>query len=457
MTERPSQSNRLSLGTKLGYGPGELSSAIFWVAIAFWLMNYLTDIVGLSAGLAGVAVLAGKGVDAFVDPGVGFLSDRTRSRWGRRRPWFLFGAIPFGLAFVLMFAKPGNWGQGQLFAWCCAAFIVLNITYSCVNVPYNSLLPELSDDYDERSSVTGVKSFFAIAGALLGAGAAMPIIQASGGGAKGFLAMGCVFGVIATLGVAIPFFATREPRQPIVTSADTKTKGLLQANKAVLSNRPFRLILGAWTLNTCGVTVVTATLVYYFKYVMGNAGLVTYASLIMMLAAMACVPLAVKLSSSIGKRTVYMIGMAIVAIACIFIFAVGRQIGILGCFGLMLAAGIGLSAHYAMPWAIVPDAIDFDYAESGIRREGSYYGLWTFMIKIGQALAAALVGLALSYSGYAPAASQGNSALLCIRLLVGPVPALLFGLAIILLNRYPIDRKAHEILQKRIKESSQSR
>jgi GPH family glycoside/pentoside/hexuronide:cation symporter len=200
----------MSMAAKFGYGAGEFSSAIFWVTIAFWLMNYLTDVIGLSAALAGLAVLAGKAIDAFVDPAVGFISDKTRSRWGRRRPWFLFGAIPFGLAFILMFAKPGFSGQGGLFAWSCLAFIILNVAYSCVNVPYNSLFPELSDNYDERSSITGVKSVYSIFGALLGAGAAMPVITAAGGGAGGFLAMGVLFGILAAVGVLVPFFSTRE-------------------------------------------------------------------------------------------------------------------------------------------------------------------------------------------------------------------------------------------------------
>jgi len=462
MSDTSSTRGGMSLAAKFGYGAGEFSSAIFWVTIAFWLMNYLTDVLGLSAALAGLAVLLGKGIDAFVDPGVGFLSDKTRSRWGRRRPWFLFGAIPFGLAFILMFAKPGFAGQGGLFVWSCLAFILLNVAYSCVNVPYNSLLPELSDNYDERSSITGVKSVYSIVGALLGAGAAMPVINAAGGGAGGFLAMGVLFGILAAVGVLIPFFATRErqpasaagampePAAPARATSAAAAPSIVRSNKAALSNRPFRLILGVWTLNTCGITVVTTTLVYYFKYVFGNANLITLASLIMMLGAMAFVPIVVRISKSIGKRTTYAIGMSIVTLACLLMFFFGQRTGIVGVYVLMLAAGMGLSTNYVMPWAIVPDTIDYDYAESGVKREGVYYGLWTFMIKIGQALAAAFVGVALNLAGYVPDIAQGATALFGIRFLVGPAAALFFVIAIVLLALYPIDKKAYEEIRAKI-------
>lgn len=440
-------SARLPLKLKLGYGAGEFSSSIFWITMAFWLMNYLTDEVGLSAGLAGLAIMAGKALDAFIDPAVGFLSDRTKSGMGRRRPWFLFGAVPFGLAYMLMFTNPHAASQSSMFVWACASFILLCLTYSCANVPYNALMPELTSDYNERTSLTGYKSMYACVGTILGAGAGMPIIMGFGDRTTGFMAMGAIFGAMIVFSVLTPFFAVREPAR----AGGAETHGIFGSNREAFRNRPFVLILGAWTLNTCGVTVVTATLIYYFKYLFNDEKLITPASVIMLITSMAFIPGAVWLSGKIGKRLTYILGMSVVSIACMLIFFMGHVAGIYFVYGVMFVTGIGLSAHYVMPWAIIPDTIDYDYANSGVRREGVYYGLWTFMIKIGQALAGLFVGLVLGIFGYVPDAVQSAESLLGIRLLVGPITAAFFIGGLVFLFLYPIDRRRYEEIRAQIR------
>ncbi len=439
---------KLSLKLKLGYGAGEFSSSIFWITMAFWLMNYLTDEVGLSAGLAGLAIMAGKALDAFIDPTVGFLSDRTKSRMGRRRPWFLFGAVPFGLAYFLMFTNPHASTQASMFAWASVSFILLCLAYSCANVPYNALMPELTTDYNERTSLTGYKSMYACVGTILGAGAGMPIIMGFGDRTTGFMAMGAIFGAMIVISVLTPFFAVREGAR----SGSAEPHGILGSNRAAFRNRPFVFILGAWTLNTCGITVVTATLVYYFKYLFNDEKLITPASVIMLVTSMAFIPGAVWLSGKIGKRPTYILGMSVVSVACLLIFFMGHVAGINAVYAIMFVTGVGLSSHYVMPWAIIPDTIDYDYAASGVRREGVYYGLWTFMIKIGQALAGLFVGLVLGLFGYVPDTVQSAESLLGIRLLVGPITAAFFLGGLAFLFFYPIDKKRYEEIRARIRE-----
>ncbi|MBN1534446.1 MAG: MFS transporter [Spirochaetes bacterium] len=438
--------NRLSLGTRLGYGAGEFSSSIFWITVAFWLMNYLTDELRLPAGLAGLALMIGKVWDAVTDPAVGYLSDRTRSRWGRRRPWFLYGALPFGLAFCIMFVNPHLEGTVALFLWAAGAFMLLCTAYTCANVPYNALLPELTQDYDERTTLTGYKSLFAVLATLVGAGAAMPIIGAFPSRTAGFAAMGAIFGLLIVLSVLVPFFSLREP----VRAQREAPRDFIRSNRAALKNRPFLLILAAWTVNTIGMTVVTATLVYYFKYQFNDAALITPASIILLVTSMACIPLAVKVSGRLGKRAAYIAGMSIVSVSCLAVFLAGHLVGIYGIFGLMFLTGIGLSTHYVIPWAIVPDTIEYDYAESGVRREGTYYALWTFMIKVGGAMAGLFVGVVLSLFGYVPDVPQTATSLLGIRLLLGPITATLFIIGCIFLYFYPITRERYGEIQKRI-------
>ncbi len=437
----------LSAGRKLGYGAGEFSSSIFWITIAFWLMNYLTDELGLSAALAGVAVMVGKIWDAVTDPAVGYLSDRTRSRWGRRRPWFLFGALPFGLAFLVMFTNPGISGQSTIFLWAAGAFMLLCTAYTCANIPYNALLPEITRDFDERTSLTGYKSMFAVVATLLGAGAAMPIISAFGSRTGGFMAMGAIFGALIVISVLVPFFTVREPEH---TGRETP-HGIFRSALDALRNRPFAIILAVWTLNTVGMTIVTATLVYYFKYQFNDEKLITPASLIMLLTSMLFIPVAVKVSSGLGKRKTYLYGMSLVTAACIAVFFLGHVLGIYAVYAILFVTGIGLSTHYVMPWAIIPDTIEYDYAESGVRREGVYYGLWTFMIKVGGALAGLFVGVVLGLFGYLPDVPQTATSLLGIRLLMGPITAVFFILGSVFLYFYPIEREQYERIREKIR------
>jgi GPH family glycoside/pentoside/hexuronide:cation symporter len=304
----------------------------------------------------------------------------------------------------------------------------------------------LTNSFDERTGLTGYKSAFAVTGTLIGAGAAMPIVSALPNRTRGFMAMGLVFGTLIALSVFIPFFSLRERGRP---ERETP-RNIFTSNRAAFKNRPFLLILATWTFNTVGMTVVTATLVYYFKYQFNDAQLVTPASVIMLVTAAACIPIVVKVSGKLGKRPTYLIGMSIVAAACIAVFLFGHLAGIYAVYALLFVAGIGLSAHYVVPWAIVPDTIEYDYAESGVRREGTYYGLWTFMIKLGGALAGLFVGVTLSVFGYVADVQQTATSLLGIRLLVGPVTAAFFLIGNVFLYFYPIDRERYADIQRRI-------
>ena len=171
------EDKKLPLGTKLGYGACDFGGNLFFTATAFVLMNFLTDTVGLAAGLAGIALMVGRIWDAFYDPVIGFISDRTKNKMGRRRPYMLGAAIPLFVAVVLMFTNPtlimgAGVSQTTLFIYAMVVYIILCTTYSTVNIPYSSLGPELTDDYHERTSLNAYRFGFAAVGTLLGAGLA---------------------------------------------------------------------------------------------------------------------------------------------------------------------------------------------------------------------------------------------------------------------------------------------
>lgn len=454
--------NKLPVGVKLGYGVCDLGGNLFFTVIGFWLLNFLTDTVGLAAGLAGLTIAIGKIWDAVTDPMTGYLSDRTKSRLGRRRPWMLFGSVPLFLTMILMFTNPAlfagaGWNPAEqqtfLFIWATVLFCLLCTAYTAVNIPYNSLTPELTQDYHERTSLNGYRFGFAVVGSLLGAGASLPIVMAFPDKNTGFAGMGTIFGALMLITALITVIKVREPMSP----GEVGTKGFFGTYLKVFKNRPYVLILLTYALHITGLTVVMGVAIYYFKYIHHDESKTTIAMLILLLTAMAFIPVSVLLSKKIGKKLVYGIGMAIFAAATVMLFAFGHLFPVSFSFWVMFFAGTGFGFTYAMPYAIVPDAVEYDYLLTGERTEGAFYGIWTFGIKIGQALALAISGLVLSLFGYLPDVAQSESSLLGIRLLLGPIPAAILLLAVLTLYLYPINEKRYNEILAAIRERDSGR
>ena len=438
----------LSLKVKLGYGICDLGGNLFFTVIAFLLLNYLTDTVGLSAGLAGILIMTGKIWDAVTDPVTGYISDRTKSRWGRRRPYILFGSFPLFLFMIIMFTNPKLASQTLIFTWGLVVYCLLCLAYTLVNIPYNAMTPELTQDFHERTVLNGYRFGFAVIGTLAGAGAALPLINSFADKNTGFTVMGALFGFIMLATALITFFTVKEPGVP----PEESLLGFFETYKRVFQNKPYVLILSVYTLHVTAITLVSGIAIYYFKYIHHDEPKTTIAMLILLGTAMIFIPVSVLLAKRMGKKGVYGLGMLIFSIVILLLYAVGHTHDIRVSFALMFFAGIGMGFTYALPYAIVPDAVEYDYLLTNRRTQGAFYGIWTFGIKIGQALALGITGLVLSCTGYLPDVVQTDSALLGIRLLFGPIPAFFFILAMIVLYFYPINEKRYHEILKQIKD-----
>ena len=448
------ENQKLPVKVKLGFGVGDLGGNLYFTVIAFWLLNYFTDTVGIAAGVAGIAILIGKIWDAISDPMMGYISDRTRSRWGRRRPYLLFGSFPWFVAMVILFTNPRLSSQAALFIWGLAAFCFLSTAYTVVNVPYSSLTPELTKDYHERSSLNGYRAVFMIVGTLIGAGAALPLVKAFSNKNIGYTVMGAVFGALMMAAALITFSAVREPKSRYEVQPKA---GLLKKYLYVFKTRPFIIILLTFMMNMIAVTVVSGTMIFYFKYIHQNEDLTTLALLILLVTAMIFIPVAVAVSKRVGKKTTYAVGMLIIALACMLVFALGHQLGIPFVFVMMFVAGIGLSTTYPMPWSMIPDTVEYGYLQTGERREGGYYGIWTLFSKGGQGLAIGITALVLHVTHYVAEVAQTDLARLGIRLLIGPVTALFFVAAAVLLIFYPLNEQRYAELQAEIRAMEKER
>ena len=456
--------NKLTLRTKLGYGVCDLGGNLFFTVGSFIVMKYLTDVVGLSPWLSGLALSVGRVFDAFSDPIVGSLSDRTVTRFGRRRPYMFVGAILLFATMAFFFRNPRLESQAALFAWAAISYTLLAaVAYTLVNIPYSSLTPELTQDYNERTSLNAYRFAFAIVGTLLGAGAALPLISAVSGAAivdnkwvgdpsAGYQVLGIAFGAAMAITALITVFSVRE-----TTSHIARPKaGFANIAKDYLStfaNKPFLLILLPWTLNITGVTVLSTMLQYYFTNVLNQPDKVTMAMLLLLVVAIVFIPIWTAIAKRIGKKWSYIIGMLGVAAGVLLIFFVGPSASVGTLYALVAFCGIGFSTGYALPWSIIPDAIDYDFLKSGENREGLYYGIWTFSSKLGQAISALIIGALLSLTRYdGTIALQNPDAQLVIRLLFGPIAAVFYVASAIVLAFYPITAQKHAEIRRQIAE-----
>ena len=440
-----STGSKLPLSVKLGFGIGDLGGNLFFTAMGFYSLIYLTDTVGLAASLAGIAILIGKFWDAVTDPMMGFLSDRTRSRWGRRRPYLLFGAVPLLLAMWYFFSAPDYTNaQTTGFLWATLALCILNTAYTVVNIPYGSLTPEITKDYQERTSLNGFRFSFAVIGTILGAAVVLPIVNLAKNPHKGYSLVGLLFGFIMAATILTTFFSVRETSHKDEPRPKAK---FFDTFLVVFKNKTYMRLVAVYTLNLTGITFVQTMLVYYFKYIYKNEAMTTIAMLLLLGVAMLCVSLSVLVAKRIGKKRTYQLALGILVVSCLAIFFFAHTLGMIFTFCVMVFAGVGIGFGYVPPFAMLPDVVEVDAIQTKTRKEGAYYGMWTFFSKIGVALAAALAGVFLGFAKFVPnVVDQASSALFTIRLMIGPAPALIFLLGIMLIQPYPLDEQKYDAI-----------
>ena len=441
---------KLSRTTKIIYGAGDLGFSLTSTIVGAYFLFFLTDVVQIKPAVAGIAILIGKTWDYINDPLIGHLSDRTRSRWGRRRPFLLFGAIPFALAFIMMWYTPPFTSNTALTVYYAAAYVVFDAAATFVYMPYFALTPELTEDYDERTALTSYRMFFSIFGSLLAFTIPLMIVGTfTPENAERVLTMAIVFGVISALPLWLVFFNTEE-RQSFATQEKPK---MVPALKAALKNRPF--ILGAiiYLLTWICMDIIQSILLFFIKYVLKLEDQSELIMALIFVTAIFSLPLWEYASRKLGKRYAYAIGVAFWAIVQLALISVGSSVSLSVVVILCVMAGIGVGAAHVLPWSILPDAIEWDEYNTGERHEGVFYSLITLMQKIASSVAIPLTAVMLSVTNYVPnAAQQSSSAVLGIRMLMGPIPAVLLTIAIIFAVKYPLDREQYATIVKELEE-----
>ncbi|MGC1310277.1 MAG: MFS transporter [Phormidesmis sp.] len=442
-------SPKLSLPVKLAYGAGDLGAGLTSQFLAFFLLIFLTDVAGMRPVIAGSVLAVGKIWDAVNDPLVGLLSDRTKTRWGRRYPWIFLTAIPFGLSYFFIWIVPGFENEWMSFWYYVMITTVFQVFFTTTNLPYTTLTAEMTQDYDERTSLTSFRLAFSVAGGiaiLVAAGLFAALIPDDG---QRYAALGMLGGLVAIASIFWCVFGTygymkakaEAVGQSLNAIADPQEDSFLDQIKAVTRNRPFLFVVGIYLFSWLALQITAAVIPYYAKYWMGvnetlPAIIVQGVTVVMMFVCAA-------LSKRIGKKNLYFLGSGIWIIVQIALFFLQPgQNTIL--FGLCAIVGFGVATAYVVPWSILPDVIELEELKTGCRREGTFYSFMTLLQKIGLALGLFLVGLALDSSGFnKDLPVQTDSALLAIRFFMGPVPLVLLICGVALTAFYPITREMH--------------
>lgn len=439
------KAGKLRTRTKVFYGIGDLGNAVVNSAIQFFLMKFYTDGALVPPALAGNALLIGKIWDAVNDPLFGWFTDKTKSRYGKRRVFMLFGAIPLAIAIALLWFVPT---QDKLwtFVWIAATFLLFDTIWTLTNVPYYALTSELTDDYDERSSLTTYRMAMAVPAYLVGAALTPAIVGLFALQRTGWAFVGILYGVLAGAALLIAASGLRERSGLAIAKPEASPlKSLLLA----LKNKPFVwLCLSYFTINI-SFAFIKILMAYYVEYQLLMKTSISLVMGLLLICVTISLPFWQWLSRKMDKGPAYAIGMAIGALAVMLTFFLPHASTPL-IYVVSVLAGFGFSANWIFPWAMVADVGDYDRAETGQQRSGMYYGVWGLATKISEALALAAVGWLLSGFGYVPNVEQTPHTLLGIRLFFGLVPAACIFITLPFLFKYPLTRKIHASLREKL-------
>jgi GPH family glycoside/pentoside/hexuronide:cation symporter len=449
---------KLSMSTKFVFGLGDWGTAAATMARQLFWFIFLTEVVGLPASVAGVVSLFGRFWDAINDPLIGTISDHIASRWGRRRPFFLIGAIPFGLSFFLMFSAPPLPNLLGYSIYYIVVFLVFDTSYTIINVPYSALTAELTEDYDERSSLTGWRMSVAIAANLLTASLFKLLAENVFAGwfgdspealRYGYMVSAALWGLSMVLTTLLLFAFIREPQR---TEQQRPPIRPIQTFKEVFANRPFRLGAMIYLLTLVSVDIVATIFIPFMLFYVGvGRGWDSAVLGIVMLVGLLTMPLTIKITRTYGKINTYIATMLLWGIVMLAMSSVRPGTSPYVLMGIGVIAGLGFGAANVIPWALIADVVEVDEWQTGQRREGIYAGYLVFFRKLTASVAIFTVGIVLSSLGYDGAEKSAES-LTALRVMIGVVPAILLSASILVARRYPLTKEAHAELRRKLAE-----
>lgn len=433
----------LKLKEKVGYACGDVASNFYWRVFDVFLFIFYTDVFGLSAAAVGTMMLVTRLVDAFSDPIMGAIADRTTSKYGRFRPYLLWGIIPMAAAGVLTFTVPTLGDDGKLI-WAYATYIFMMLAYTFINVPYGALLGVVTQDTQQRTTLTSFRFIGAFSGGSLVAYMTPELVTWLGQGDElaGWQYTMGLYGAIAAVLFSITFFSTKERISPPVNQ---KTP-VLQDLKDLTKNKPWIVLFVLALVIMMTISLRGSTGTFYFKYYVDRADLIGSFAMAYMLAlavGAASTPLLTKLCD---KRKLLMILMGIVAsLSIVFYFVPKDNVTLM--FILQIAIGLALGPKSPLVFSMYADTADYSLWRTGRRATAMIFSAAAFAQKLGGALAGAMIGWSLASMGYVANEVQSGASEQGIVLLMTLIPAVFAALAVPLIWLYPLNNQQLENIQ----------
>ena len=461
-------SQKIPSKAKLAYGAGEMGPAITGNILIFFLPIFFTSVAGLPASLAGIIYMISKAWDAINDPIIGWLSDRTKSRWGRRIPWMFWGAVPFAAIcfsqwLVPNFSADHQTNQWMLFAYYVIVALLLQAVFTVVTLPYVALTAELTHDYDERTRLNSFRFAFSLSGSICALLLAHFIFKNIENEYTQYIVLG---GTSSLLSLALLAWCIIGVRKLAAQREAERIAAIVSEEKIpfgrqlliILENRPFLYVCAIYLCSWLAVQTTASILPYYVKdWMRLPSDQIPQVILAVQGTALLMLGFWSWLSQKVGKKEVYVMGMAFWIVAQIgLLFLEPGQVTLM--YVLAVFAGFGVSVAYLIPWSMMPDVIELDELETGQRREGIFYAFMVLLQKLGLALGIFLVLQTLGYAGFiestpgSPPPVQPEAALIAIRIAMGPIPgtALIIGLVFAWL--YPITKEKHAEICRRLQQ-----
>jgi GPH family glycoside/pentoside/hexuronide:cation symporter len=428
----------LSNRTLVAYALPRSGSSMIFVMVAIYLSKFYTDTLLLAPAFIAWTFLIGRFWDGVTDPIMGYISDATRSRMGRRRPYFLVAAIPVAIAYFYLWSPPETLKDWGLFVHLTLAYLATYTFWTVFSIPHNSLGAELTMDYHERTLLTGVREGLGFLGILVGT-LAPPLFAARfGGEAEGFSYLAAATGGLTAVFIIICFFSVKE--NPEFQRQDRIA--LREGLKALYRNRPFRILVIAFVVALIGNAFVPILVLYVGDYVVGVPKAAPYVIFTYVLTAAASILFWTRLSRRIGKKETWSRALILASV----IFALGLYIHQgtwLAWIIMAVFAGFAYGCTMALAPSMMADVIDLDELQTGRRREGAYFGVWSFIDKSALGLAVFVGMYSLDLMGYVPNQPQTPQVYWTIKTLYFILPAICFAASFYLFRYYPITQQEH--------------
>jgi sugar (glycoside-pentoside-hexuronide) transporter len=435
----------LSLGTKLAFGFGEMAGAITHTMTGFFLNAYFLEVVEMSPTSAATILFLGRAWDAITDPLIGFLSDRTDTRWGRRKPWMVGSVVPSTLSFLALWYSFQTWQETEKLLYYLFIWLLYQTAQSCYYVPYSSMTPDLHPDDVERTKATNIRMSFGMLCLIVG-GLSMSFILDFFPESQdfGYFLGALVISPLMLFPALVTCAVVKLRPQPKIDALTLKA--YLSSLILMGKNKPFVFLLLMYSCSTTANVIIQGNLLLFCKYSLNLADHFSYLLACVVSFTIIVMALVTLLLRRFPKKFVYAFGLIPSFAAFASTMWVPAE-NVFFLYPLGILAGSGFAVTILLPWVMLPDVVDYDEATTGLRREGQFYSFFVFFQKIGSGIALALSNLVIQAGGYnqitedLPWSEVPNGVKVSLRALMGPIPATLYLLTYVFLYFYQLDKE----------------